>query len=136
MEWPDGERGDDDHERPQAPERDHQAAKEEQVVDALDDVPEARLHEAQRGLIPAWIEPHEPGIAVELEGADGAAGRQKAQRGGDVLPEPVHSRIDRELGLVGADGIFQEHVEQLLVPVEIEIVRKRRSGDVGAGGIV
>ena len=73
-------------------------------VDALDDVPEARLHEAQRGLIPAWIEPHEPGIAVELEGADGAAGRQKAQRGGDVLPEPVHSRIDRELGLVGADG--------------------------------
>ena len=43
-------------------------------VDALDDVPEARLHEAQRGLIPAWIEPHEPGIAVELEGADGAAG--------------------------------------------------------------
>ena len=60
---PDGERGDDDHERPQAPERDHQAAKEEQVVDALDDVPEARHHEAQRGLIPAWIEPHEPGYA-------------------------------------------------------------------------
>ena len=132
---PYGERGDDDHERAQAPEGDHQAAKEEQVVDALDDVPEARLHEAQRGLIPAWIEPHEPGIAVELEGADGAARRQKAQRGGDVLPEPVHSRIDRELGLVGRMG-YSEHVEQLLVPVEIEIVRKRRSGDVGAGGIV
>ena len=38
------------------------------------------LDEAQRGLVPARIEPHEARIAVELEGADGAAGRQEAQR--------------------------------------------------------
>ena len=72
-------------ERPQAPERDHEAEQEQQVVDALEDVPEARDDEAQRRLMPARIEPHEAGVAVELEGAHGPARRQEAQRGRDAL---------------------------------------------------
>ena len=52
----DRERGDDDDERPQPPERDHEAQQEQQVVDALEDVPEARDDEAQRRLVPARIE--------------------------------------------------------------------------------
>ena len=77
-----------------------------------------------------------PGSPWNSKARTAPPGGRKRNAVETVLPEPVDSRIDRELGLVGADGIFQEHVEQLLVPVEIEIVRKRRSGDVGAGGIV
>ena len=49
------------------------------MVGAVEDVEEAELDEPQRRLMPARIEPHEPGIAVELEGAHGAARRQEAQ---------------------------------------------------------
>src|SRR5215831_16643862 len=69
---PDRERSDDDDERPQPPERDHQAAQEQQVVGAFENVPEAGLDKAQRGLVPTGIEAHETGIALELERARGA----------------------------------------------------------------
>ena len=36
--------------------------------------------EAQRRLVPARVQVHEPRVAVDLEGALGAAGRQEAQR--------------------------------------------------------
>src|ERR1700716_1606625 len=47
------------------------------------------------------------------------AGREEAQRGGDVLQESVDGRADRKRGAVGADFIFQQHIEQLLVPVQV-----------------
>ena len=100
------------------------------MVGAVEDVPEAGHDEAQRRLVPARIELHEAGIAVELERADGAAGRQEAQRRRDLAAEPVDARMDREFGAVGADRIFEQHVEQLLVPVEVEVVGEPRPCDV------
>ena len=93
----DGEGGDDEHERPQAAERDHEAGDEQQVVGAVEDVQEARLDEAQRRLVPARVEPHQARIAVELEGALGAARRQEAQRRHDLQAQPREPRVDREL---------------------------------------
>ena len=68
-----GERGDDDHERPEPARRQDQAEKEQQVIETLEDVVEAEPHEAPRRLMPARIERHRAGIADELEGALGMA---------------------------------------------------------------
>ena len=87
IECADGERGDDDDERPQPPERDHQAEQEQEVIGAFEDVPEAGHDEAQCGVVPARIEAHEAGIAVEFECANGACGRQEAQRRGDFAAQ-------------------------------------------------
>ena len=59
--------GDDDDERAQPAERNHQAGEEQQVVGAVEDVPEAFDHEAQHRLVPARIEIDEARCAVELE---------------------------------------------------------------------
>ena len=37
------------------------------MIGAVEDVEEPELHELQRRLVPARIELHQPGIAVELE---------------------------------------------------------------------
>ena len=68
---PDGECGDDDDKRPQPSERNHQAAQEQQVVGAVENVPEAGHDKTQRGLVPSGIEAHQAGIAPELERAHG-----------------------------------------------------------------
>ena len=39
------------------------------MVGAVEDVEEAQLDESEGGLMPARIEPHEPRIALKLEGA-------------------------------------------------------------------
>ena len=83
--------------------------------------------EPQRRLMPARIEAHEAGIAVELEGAHGAAGRQEAQGRRDPLAEAVDARMDGEGGALRRDRIFEQHVEQLLVPVEVELVGEPRA---------
>ena len=132
IECADRERRDDDDERPQAPERDHQAGQEQQVVGALQDVPEAVDHEPQRGLVPAGIEADQSRIAVELERARGAVRRQEAQRGRDFEAEPVDARVDGEFRAVRADRVVEQHVEELLVPVELEVVGERRPLDMRA----
>ena len=98
--------GDDDHERPQPPERDHEAEQEEQVVGALEDVPEARLDEAQRGLVPARIETHE---ARDRRGTRRRARRRPGGRKRNAVETFCPSRStrgsDRELrnGRSGSD---------------------------------
>ena len=76
--------------------------------------------------IAAWCQPriegHQARIAVKLERARGAFGRKEAQRRGDVLAEPVDTHADGELGTVGLDRVFEQDIEQLLVPVEVQIV--------------
>ncbi len=72
----DRERGDDDDERTQPADRNDEAGEEQEVVGAVEDVPEAFHHEAQHRLVPARIEIDEAGGAVEVEGAHGAARRQ------------------------------------------------------------
>ena len=66
-----GEGGDNDNQRPQAAERQHQAKQEQQVVDAVEDVKEAKLHETPGGLMPARIQANEPRVADVLEGSLG-----------------------------------------------------------------
>ena len=97
------------------------------MVGAFENVPEAGLDKAQRGLVPTGIEAYQAGVAVEFERARGAAGRQEAQCRGDFLAEPVDAQTDRELGTVGLDRIFEQDIEQLLVPVQLQIVGKRGS---------
>jgi len=104
---PNGECGDDEDKRAQPPKRDHQAAQEQQVVGAVENVPEAGHDKTQRGLVPPGIEAHQAGIALELERARGADGRQEAQCRGDFLPEPVDAQADREFGTVGLDRILK-----------------------------
>ena len=77
----------------EAPERDYEAQQEQEVVDALEDVPEARDEEAQRRLMPARIEAHEAGVAVQLEGAHVAARRQETQGRRHPLAEAVDARM-------------------------------------------
>src|SRR5262245_55151302 len=60
---PNGECGDNEDKRPQPPKRDHQAAQEQQVVGAVENVPEAGHDKTQRGLVPPGIEAHRAGIA-------------------------------------------------------------------------
>ena len=71
-------------ERADAPERNHQAEQEQQVIDAVEDVEEAVLDESQRRLVPARIELHDAGIAVHVERALGAAGRKEPQHDVDA----------------------------------------------------
>ena len=53
--------------RAEAPERDHQASDEQQVIRAVEDVEEAELDETPRRLMPPRIQPDEAGIAhVEM----------------------------------------------------------------------
>ena len=118
----DRERGDDDDQRPQPPERDDEADQEQQMVGAFEDVPEPGHHEAPRCLVPAGIEAHETEKAEKIERADGAARRQEAQHRRYIAAEAIELEADREFRVVGSDGIFKQHVEQLLVPVELEVV--------------
>ena len=94
------------------------------MVGAFENVPEAGHDKEQRGLVPTGVEAHEAGIAVEFERARGAVGRQEAQCRGDFLAEPVDAHADREFGTVGLDRAFEQDIEQLLVPVELQILGK------------
>ena len=94
-------------ERPNAPERDDEAEQEQQVVGAVEDVPEAGAYEAQRRLVPARVEPHEARVAVQLERALGAARRQEAQRRRDLRREPVKRGSDREFATCRTGSVFE-----------------------------
>src|SRR5262249_35557347 len=70
----DRERGHNDDEEAQPSEWNHQACQKQEMIDALDDVPEAGHDKTQRGLMPARVELHEPRVAVEFERARRAVG--------------------------------------------------------------
>jgi hypothetical protein len=91
-----GECGDNDDERPQAPERKHQAQQKQEVIDAFEDVPKARHHEAQCCLMPARIKRDRPGIAVKLECPRCTVRCQEAKRRRDGMGEPVDAHADGE----------------------------------------
>lgn len=120
------EAGDHRGQRPQAPQRDHQAGDEQQVVAAVEDVAEARLDEAQRGLVPARVQVHLARVAVELEGTRGALGRQEDQRGLHLLAQAPQAGLDREGGTVAGDRELELHVEQAFAPVQVQRVRQAR----------
>ncbi len=73
---------------------------------------------------------NEAGIAEKFKRADCAARRQKAKRNGDARGQPVKGRMDREVRLVGLDGIFEEHVQHQLVPENGRAICEFRTHDV------
>ena len=117
-----GECRDDDHERPQAPERDDEAEQEQQVIDASEDVLQAGQSKTDRGLVPARIKVHNARITRKFKGALRAPRRQKTQYGRDIAAETIDTPADRELGAIRADRIFEQHVEELLVPDQVDAV--------------
>src|SRR5258705_13661947 len=111
-----GERGHDERQHAQSPERDHQAQYEQQMVGTVENMVKARFDEPQRGLMPARIEPDQSGVAVEFESANRTAGRQKAQRDDDLQSQPLQLRAYRKVGAAGIDRVLEHHIEQTLVP--------------------
>src|SRR3954462_5304553 len=97
------------------------------MVGAFEDVPEPRYDETQRRLMPARVEIHTPDIAVKLECAGVAVRWHEAQRGRDLAAKPVDAEFNRELGAIGLDRIFEQHVEELLSPIELQRRIKLRS---------
>ena len=93
----DGERRHDQDERAEPPERDHQAQQEQQVIGAVEDVQEPSVHESPRRLVPARIQPHQAGIAGQLERALRAGRRLVAQHGDDADAEARERRMDRKV---------------------------------------
>ena len=129
----DCKRGHDRDQRAEAPERNHQAQQEQQVVGAVEDVEESLLTKRQRRLIPARIEPDQPGIALELERARRAAGRQEPKRGDRAQPQSLEPRVDRELGAVGSIGYSNSTSSSPWFQIEFRVVRQPRAREVRQG---
>src|SRR5262249_22701255 len=85
------EGGDDADQRAEAAERDDETEEKQQVIDAVEDVTESQADEAERRLMPAWIQLHQTRIAVQIERADRAAWEYEPQRGDRSEPEPVQA---------------------------------------------
>ena len=137
IECADRERGDDEHERPKAAERDHEAEEEQQVVGAVEDVNEAELDEPQRRLVPARIEPDESRIPRQLERPFDAVRRTEAQRRHHANAQPRQRRFDREVGPIRRDRILEEDVDAgAWFHTIARVWREWRSGDVGERRVV
>ena len=120
--------------------RDHQTREKEQVVGAFKDVPNARLHEVPRRLVPARVEVHEARVAVQFVGALFAALGQIAQANCHTQTHAREVRLDGEARCRSSrrrrDGQLQLHVQPLLVPVELLGVRNARSSQMRQGLLV
>src|SRR5258708_2413166 len=101
----DSERSDDRDQRAEAPERDNEAEEEQQVVDPIENMEDPLPPEPPYRLMPTRIEPHEPGIAMKLEGTDAAARWKEPKDGDDLQSEPREGRVDREVGLIRLNRI-------------------------------
>ena len=126
----DREGSDDGDQAPQRPQRDDETEEEEEVVDPVEDVREAERHEAQRGLVPAGVEPHEPRVADVLEDALRPVRRPQAQHRDRTQAEVREPRIDRKAGLVRRDIVLQQYIEQSLAPRELQPRVERRGIEV------
>ena len=127
----DGERGHDDREGLELPERDDEAGEEQQVVGAVEDVLEAHRHEPERGLVPARVEADDAGVAAQLERPLGPARRKEPEDGDDPQPHPLEARADGEVGLVRLDVVVEEDVEHRLLPDDLGVGGQQRALDVG-----
>src|ERR1019366_8721668 len=103
------------------------------MVGPIQDVKEAQLHELPGGLEPPRVQANEAGIAEELKRADRAARRQETKGDDYARGQPVEAGMNREVGLVGLNGILEEHVQHQLVPENARAVRELRTSDVRHG---
>src|SRR5262249_46555917 len=112
-------------------ERRDEADEESQAIDG-ERIDNAVLDENPGGLVPARIERHGSGLALELVGPDDATRREEPQ----LQLEPpselrCHVRSDREVRPGRLDRIFEARVEEPLVPEEIGRYGQPRALKVG-----
>ena len=127
-----GERGDDDHERPDPAQRDGDAQQEEQVIGTAQHVADPGAQERQRSLVPARVELDDTGIAVPLIRAHRAIGGDQAQHGRHALPEPPEVRVDRQTPRGALARVVDARVERALFPQQLQARIERRPGQLGA----
>ncbi len=119
------------------PERNHQAQQEQQVIRAVEDVPEPLLHEEEERLVPPRIEPHDARVAMHVEHALGRMGREKPHRDVHADAQARQPRLDGKVGFVRRDRVLERDVEHALFPVDLGVGRQARAGqDVVAGRLV
>ena len=112
-------RRDDRDERPPAAEWNHEAEEKQQVIGSIENVVEAHLDESRGGLVPPRIQPHQPRISQEFEGAHDTCRRQELQCRDDAQSQTFITRMNRKLRLIGLDRIVHQHVEHDLIPKDI-----------------
>src|SRR5574342_568178 len=104
----DGKGDDDGGESGEASKRHHQAGEKQERVHTVDHVSESEADELLHDLVPAGIEPDDARIAVQLEGANAAAGRKKPYDGQRSQAEPAQPRLERESRPLRANRIFEQ----------------------------
>src|SRR5262249_54508306 len=132
----DGERGDDRDERTNATERNDETEDEQQVIDSVENVLEAEHDEAERRLIPVWVEAHEPGIPDLLQRTHRAAGGKKAQQRAGTHAESRERGVDRKARGGRGDRVLEHDVEHRLLPREVDRVGQRWTDDMLERAIV
>jgi len=113
-----GERGDDGEEAAHGPERD-EAAQEQQVIDAAQDVLDPQRREAAGGVIPGGVERHATGPGGDRERPTASAERRVPDAHlGEVLQVGSYRRLDREDRSGRGDRVRELSVEVALVVVD------------------
>src|ERR1051326_5527835 len=106
------------------------------MVDTVEYVIEAERYESQRRLIPRGAQPHQAGVAEIFEGALRAVRRQEPQHCRRTHSESRERWVDREARAVRRDGIFDEHVQQRLLPEELYGRVEGRAAEMHERGVV
>src|ERR1700747_3392388 len=86
------------------------------MVRSVEDVKESQVNKVQRGLMPPRIEMHQTGIAVKLERANFATGRNKSQNRNDAQAQTCKPRLNRKTRALRLNRANEQHVQQRLVP--------------------
>ena len=129
------EGGDHQEQRAQAPQWNHEAKQEQQVIGAVENMEKAQLDEAERGLVPARVERHHPGIAGEFVGAHCSARGKESKHGDDARGKPLEPGPDGETGAIGLNRVFEQHVKQQLIPDDVGTAGELGPGDVIERGV-
>ena len=97
------------------------------MIGAVENVLEALHEEPEQRLVPTRIERDDAGVAFDLEHALDAARAEEAHGVDDAHAEPLRARPNREQRARRLDRRFELHVEQRLLPRQLDAGRQRRS---------
>ena len=102
------------------------------MIRAVENVEEPFASEQVERLEPARIEVNNAGVRMDVEHAFRLSGLQEAQANVYAQAQPGQAGMDREVGLVRLNRIFEEHVEHALLPGQLRaLFEPGASGDVG-----
>src|SRR5512134_3522494 len=95
------------------------------MICTAEDVLEALDEESQHRLMPPRIERDDAGVAFELKHALDAARAEEAHGVDDAPAETLGVSAQREQRVLGLDRRLELHVEQRLLPWQIQTGRQR-----------